>query len=116
MTKTSTSTHSSTQKMSKRKPKLCRIHVSQPVIRSNLKKQRAGEDGYDPAITVKRGGENVYGHEVLIKDKDGNVVARVVQPRDKRLGCGARIWIESYAEVEIREDKGDFIEVTELLR
>lgn len=116
----STSTHSSThQKESKYRqlrPRLCRIHVSQPAIRANIKKQREGEEGYDPRITVKRGRDNIYGHEVIIYDKDGNVVAKVVQPRDKQLSCGARIWIETTAVVEVREHMDDHDLVTELLR
>lgn len=97
-------------------PRVCRVHVSQPAIRQNLKAQRAGEEGYDPAIVVKRGGENVYGHEVLIYDREGNVVAKVMQPRDKKLSCGARIWVECYTVVEVREEKDDHTLVTELLR
>jgi len=86
------------------------------VIRQNLKDQKAGGVGHGPAITVKRGGENVRGHEVIIYDKEGNVVARVVQPRDRKLSCGARIWIECSTVVEVREEKDDHVLVTELLR
>jgi hypothetical protein len=121
MTKTtkSTSTPSSTRptnKSKESKPRVCKIHVSQPAIRANLKKQRYGEEGYAPVITVKRGSENVYGHEVIIYDKEGNVVARVIQPRDETLNCGARVWIETNAVVEVREHKEDHDLVTELLR
>lgn len=115
-TSTRSSTHRTKGKYKQSRSRLCRIHVSQPAIRANIKKQREGEEGYDPCITVKRGDENVYGHEVLIYDKKGNVVARVVQPKDKQLSCGARIWIECYTVVEVREHKDDHDLVTELLR
>ena len=98
------------------RPRVCHIHVAQPTIRKNLKDQRAGRDGYAPAIVAKRGGENVYGHTVVIYDKQGNVVATVVQPKGKKLSCGARIWISTHAVVEVREEKADHILVTELLR
>lgn len=113
MTTKSTSTRSSTRR-TKNKPGMCQIHVSQPAIRANLKKQRAGEEGYDPVITVKCGKHNVYGHEVLIKDKDGNVIARVIQPKDEQLNCGARVWLEAMNEnIEIREHKEDHDLVTD---
>jgi hypothetical protein len=85
-------------------------------MRANLKKQRNGEEGYEPVITVKRGNDNVYGHEVIIYDKDGSVVARVLQPNDKTLSCGARVWVETDAVVEVRAHKADHILVTKLLR
>ena len=87
----------------KHRPRVCRIHVSQPAIRENLKKAKQGERGYDPVITVKRGDQNVYGHEVQILDKEGNVIAVVMQPEDRQLSCGARVWIETYAPVRVVE-------------
>ena len=115
-TLTHSSTHPKESKYKQLRPRLCRVHVSQPAIRANNKKKRQGEEGYDPCITVKRGSENVYGHEGIIYDKEGNVVAKVVQPRDKQLSCGARIWIECSTVVEVREHKEDHDLVTELLR
>ena len=87
----------------KHRPRVCRIHVSQPAIRENLKKAKQGERGYAPVITVKRGDQNVYGHEVQILDKEGNVIAVVMQPEDRQLSCGARVWIETYAPVRVVE-------------
>lgn len=101
------------------KKRLCRIHVSQPAIRQNIKDKKAGKRGYAPAITVKRGKENVYGHEILIKDNRGVVIAKVIQPEDKHLSCGARIWIESTPDtgvIEIREFREHDVLITELLR
>jgi hypothetical protein len=34
-------------------------------------------------------------------DKDGEPVARIVYSPDKPLDCGARVWIETYHEVEV---------------
>jgi len=87
-----------------RKPRLCRIHVSQPAIQQNLKEIREGTGlGKEPVITCKRGKENLYGHEVRIYDREGNVVATVMQPDDKQLSCGARVWVETTAPVEVVE-------------
>lgn len=113
MTTKSTSTRSLTHR-EKNKRGLCKIHVSQPAIRANLKKARSGEEGYEPVITVKRGKDNIYGHEVIIRDNDGNIVARVIQPKDEKLSCGARVWIEAQdVNVEIREHKEDHDVVTD---
>ena len=85
-----------------RKPRLCRIHVSQPAIRQNLKELREGTGlGKEPVITCKRGKDNLYGHEVRIYDQKGEVVATVMQPDDKQLSCGARVWVETTAPVEV---------------
>lgn len=71
------------------------IHVNQHVIKKNAK-----EGTNDPVLTVKTYKSNTYAHEVAIK-KDGEVVAKVVYSPDKPLSCGARVWIETQAEVEI---------------
>lgn len=65
------------------------VHVNQHVIRSNAKTGRRA-----PTITVKRGKTNRYAREVVI---DGP--CRVVYSPDKPLPCGARVWIETEAEV-----------------
>jgi hypothetical protein len=109
----STSTACSTPKKT-RKARVCRIHVSQPAIRQNLKALREGGNSYAPVITTKRGKENIYGHAVNIFDKDGNLVATVMQPEDKTLSCGARVWIETYNAVEVVEHKEDHDLITYL--
>jgi hypothetical protein len=50
----------------------------------------------NPVLTVKTYNSNVYANEVIIKGD-----SRVVYSADKPLSCGARVWIETYAEVEI---------------
>jgi hypothetical protein len=67
------------------------IHVNQHVIKRNVKN---GTD--DPVITVKNYKSNTYAREVAIHGP-----AKVVYSPDKPLSCGARVWIETEAEVEI---------------
>ena len=65
------------------------IHVNQHVIKSNAKN---GEN--KPTLTVKTYKENRYAHTVEI-----NGPSRVVYSPDKPLSCGAKVWIETEAEV-----------------
>lgn len=67
-----------------------RIHVNQHNIRANHK-----DDGDRPVITVKTYKDNTYGHEVEIRGR-----SRVVYP-EKPLACGARVWVETDAEVVV---------------
>jgi hypothetical protein len=67
------------------------IHVNQHVIKSNLKN---GEQ--HPVLTVKTYKTNTYAHEVAVKGE-----SRIVYSPEKPLSCGARVWIETEAEVEI---------------
>ena len=67
------------------------IHVNQHIIKKNAK-----EDTNDPVLTVKTYKSNTYSYEVIIK---GN--SRVVYSADKPLACGARVWLETEAEVEV---------------
>ena len=67
------------------------IHVNQHKIRANKKHGKN-----EPVITVKTYKTNTYGHEVEIL---GN--SKVVYSPDKQLSCGARVWIETDAEVKI---------------
>lgn len=68
---------------------LKRIHVDQHAIRRNRK---LGTD--DPPISVKTYRENVKCESVEI---DGP--SRLVYRPDHPLSCGARLWIETRAEV-----------------
>ena len=67
------------------------IHVNQHVIRANGK---SGER--NAPLTVKTYKSNTYAHSVEI-----NGPSRVVYSPDKPLSCGAKVWIETYAPVEI---------------
>lgn len=72
------------------------IHVNQYEIRAN------GKDGGNrPVLTIKQGKLNIYGHEAYICDSYGNAIAKVIYRPDKPLSCGAKCWVETYADVEI---------------
>lgn len=73
------------------KPKLKRIHINQHNIRSNK------QNGLNlPVITVKTYNSNEYGHEVFI---DGPSI--LVYSPDKPLSCGAKVWLETIADVRV---------------
>ena len=65
------------------------IHKNQHVIKSNHKNNKR-----DPVITVKTYKSNTYGHQVHILGE-----CKVVYSPDKPLSCGAKVWIETDAEV-----------------
>ena len=69
-----------------------RIHINQHKIRSN-KKHGLNE----PVITVKTSKSNDYAHEVEI-----NGPSKVIYSPDKPLSCGAKVWIETDAEVTLK--------------
>ena len=69
-----------------------RIHINQHVIRANAKN---GES--EPVITVKTYDSNTYGHAVEIHGP-----STVIYSPDKPLSCGAKVWIETTAEVTIK--------------
>jgi hypothetical protein len=67
------------------------IHVNQHVVRANAK-----NGTNDPVLTIKDYKSNRYAHSVDIKGE-----SRVVYSPDKPLSCGAKVWIETQAEVEV---------------
>ncbi len=68
-----------------------RIHVNRHVIASNRKH---GQN--EPVLRVKMGRDNFKGHEVEI-----NGPSVVIYSPDKPLSCGATLWIETTASVEV---------------
>ena len=66
------------------------IHINQHVIKRNSK---TGER--EPVITVKTYKDNNYASEVKV---DGP--CKIVYSPDKPLSCGAKVWIETQAEIE----------------
>ena len=74
------------------RPILKRIHVNQHIIRSN-KKHNLNE----PVTTVKSSKSNNYAHEVEIKGP-----SKVIYSPSKPLSCGAKVWIETTAEVNLK--------------
>jgi hypothetical protein len=67
------------------------IHVNQHNIKRNAK-----EGTSDPVLTIKTYKSNTYAHEVEITGP-----SKVVYSPDKPLSCGARVWIETQAEVRV---------------
>jgi hypothetical protein len=67
------------------------IHVNQHVIKANAK-----TGSTDPVLTVKTYKSNTYAHEVDILGP-----SKVVYSPDKPLSCGAKVWIETEAEVVV---------------
>lgn len=66
-----------------------RIHVNQHVIRANAKNGTRL-----PVLTVKRGRHNVYAMAAEVQGP-----CRIVYSPDAPLPCGARVWVETEAEV-----------------
>lgn len=73
------------------------IHINQHKIRSNTK---TGER--HPVITCKTYNTNDYAHEVEVLDQNGVVACRVVYRPDKPLSCGAKVWIETFNNINIK--------------
>jgi hypothetical protein len=66
------------------------IRINRQEVDRNYKQTK-----FEPVITVKKGNSNTYGHEVEI-----NGPCRIVYSRDRTL-FGARVWIETFANVNI---------------
>ena len=67
------------------------IHVNQHIVRKN------GKTGSrDPVLTVKRGRRNTYATAAEVLGP-----CRVVYSPDCPLSCGAKVWIETDAEVRL---------------
>ena len=67
------------------------IHVNQHIIKSNTKHGKA-----DPVLTVKTYKSNNYANSVSIRGP-----SKVVYRPNAPLSCGARVWIETDAVVEL---------------
>lgn len=68
------------------------IHVNQHAIRRNIKQEKR-----EPVLTVKTYKSNTYANEVEILGP-----SKVKYSPDKPLSCGARVWIETEANVAIK--------------
>jgi hypothetical protein len=67
-----------------------RIHVSQVNLRENRK-----DSGSRPLFTIQTSSGPIYASHVDVKGP-----SQLMGPPNKPLKCGARIWIETKAEVE----------------
>jgi|TARA_R100001530_G_scaffold97258_2_gene67605 hypothetical protein len=70
------------------------IHVNQHKIKSNKKNNKN-----EPVITIKEGKKNTYCHEVAIL---GPSIIKYGGNDKPLLPCGARVVIETEAELEIK--------------
>lgn len=70
------------------------IHVNQHNIKANRKADK--DTPILPVLTVKTYKDNRYAYEVKIHGESS-----IVYSPDKPLSCGAHVWIETQAEVEI---------------
>ena len=68
-----------------------KIHINQHNVRSNSK-----HNTDLPVMTVKTYKENIKGDTVQI-----NGASTVVYQPDNPLSCGAKVWIETHAEVRV---------------
>ena len=75
------------------------IHVNQHHIRHNLK----NPDDQKPVLTVKTSKSNTKCDRVVIHG-----TSEVIYSQDKPLACGAKVWIETQADLEVfGEDRKD---------
>ncbi len=68
------------------------LHVNMHNIRFNAKNGKL----LKPVITIKQGKKNIYTNEATI-----NGPSKLVYSPDKPLSCGAKVWLETDAEVII---------------
>ena len=67
------------------------VHVNQHIIKRNRK---TGER--KPVLTAKTYKDNRYAKEVYV---DGP--CKIIYSPDKPLSCGAKVWIETQANIEV---------------
>jgi len=77
-----------------------RLHVNNHDIRHNAK---TGDNR--PTLRCKTSKDNIAANQIDIKDGQGNVILTLGYSA-KPLSCGARVWIETHAEVEILNAEG----------
>lgn len=81
------------------------IHVHQQIIKRNA---TTGSD--DPPLIARTYKGSQHAYTIAIKDAAGNVIARVVNRPHDPDSCGARVWIETYHDVDLvtsREEQGE---------
>lgn len=66
------------------------IRINRQSVDRNYKQNK-----FEPVISVKTGNRNIYGHQVEI-----NGPCRIVYSPERTL-LGARVWIETFAKVEV---------------
>jgi hypothetical protein len=76
-----------------------RIHINQHRIRSNSKE----DSDKLPVISIKRGKDIHYADSVVVLGE-----SKVVYNPDKPLSCGARVWIETEAELRVQYNSEEY--------
>lgn len=71
------------------------VHVNQHIIKENRKNGTR-----KPPLTCKTSKDNIYAKDIII---DGP--CRIRYSPDKPLSCGAKVWIETDAEVILDGEK-----------
>ena len=71
------------------------IHVNQGNIRSNAKHGKSL-----PVCRVQCGSKTRYGDQIVIHGP-----SRMVYSGDNPLACGARVWIETEADVDVIDER-----------
>ena len=73
------------------------IHVNQHNIKANAK----GENR--PVLTCKSYKGNKYSNNIVIFGQDGLEAARIIYQPESPLSCGAKVWIETLNDVDIKD-------------
>jgi len=73
------------------------IHVNQHNIKANAK----GDNR--PVLTCKTYKGNKYSNDVVIFGQDGLEAARIIYSPETPLSCGAKVWIETFNNVHIKD-------------
>lgn len=84
--------------MSARKGVLKRVVVNKHVVKAN-----ALHGKHDPPLSVQSSKGVLRGHELDVIDREGRVVGTFHYRPDKPLGCGASVWFETRADLEVRQ-------------
>jgi hypothetical protein len=74
-----------------------RLHVHQQEIRRAMTNQEFST----PVCIVQTSKGSVRGRAIHIKDRNGDIVCTLKQQLYKPLSCGARVFIETTAEIEV---------------
>lgn len=72
------------------------IHVNQHNIKANAKGATL------PVLTCKTYNTNDYANEAIIYGQDGLIAAKIIYSPNNPLPCGAKVWIETYGNVETK--------------
>jgi hypothetical protein len=54
-------------------------------------------------LTCKSYKGNKYSNDIIIFDQDGREAARIIYSPETPLSCGAKVWIETFNDVQIKD-------------